>query len=1153
MKNRLPIYLTLLWVWAGLTAARAQSPYNVYFGDIHSQTWYSDGNKEQDTNTYKKPVAKAITYAREVAHNMNFLGVSDHNHAGSSDLHMNPGYWRAGNAEADSMNQDGVFVGLYGQEWGVINNGGHVLIYGTNKLFGWEPGNYDVYVSEYNYNMLFDSVKKYGGFCYLAHPQQTDYSGIFSNAYNASWDSVVVGSAMKNGPALTRAYTESDPSSTDYTSRYHDLLRLGYHVAPCSNQDNHYTNFGNLNQQRTAVLAASLTRANMLDALRKRRTYATEDHNLQLRLEVGSHQMGEIFSMGGSIPFRVKVVEPDGDPMATIELRYGVPGSGAAPTTLTSVAGQDSLVFSQPQTLGSTYYYYAYVRESNGREACSAPMWITIVTNSAPSSFAQLSPANASPGQDVGGMLTWQPSSGANQYDVYLGTDTAFSTPVSSNQTGTSYSYSGLSYSTTYDWKVVAKNEIGQVTASGAPWDFITHGPPPGAFSMVSPPNSATSLQLSGMLTWYSSPNATAYDVYLANVNPPPVRIDSNLADTSVSYHGLSPGTTYFWKIVAKNQNGALAASNAVSSFTTANVPLSPSDAAADNVTLNGIQFHWTDHATDENGYRVYRSLSSGGPFAQVGGDLSPNSASFADTGLQIDQRCFYRIVPFNDQGEGGFAEFNRATLAGTPGTPGVSGASYRSVTITIDPGPNPATTQFSIAGGIDSIGSFVQQDGSLGASPAWRTMAGWGGGSGVTVTGLHQCRQYVFAVTARNGDSVWTSQGVQSAQGLPCFSVARSIGGGWDIVSLPVEGTDASLASSFPNALSKAFSYEGGYVRHDTLRRKAGYWIKFDTSSVFTFSGDPDGEDSIPVVVGWNLVGSVSVPVDVASIHSEPANLLTSPFFGYDGMYVVADSLRPIKGYWVKARAGGNLIISSPGGSIIPAATRRPELASASPNSFSFEDQMGHRQVLYIGEPDPGGESAQSREVPPMPPQEAFDVRFQSQRYGESLPDEHMPSQRFPVTIQSGGKPVKFSWHIQGDQNRLFALVRGSGIVKLGSEGSTILPADTRRVDLEVRNVHSQPLPVKFALHQNYPNPFNPSTSIRYDLPVDSRVRLTVYNLLGVVVSKLVDEVQAAGYHVARWEPAAASGIYFYRIEAASTENPAVSYREVKRMIMIK
>ena len=124
---------------------------------------------------------------------------------------------------------------------------------------------------------------------------------------------------------------------------------------------------------------------------------------------------------------------------------------------------------------------------------------------------------------------------------------------------------------------------------------------------------------------------------------------------------------------------------------------------------------------------------------------------------------------------------------------------------------------------------------------------------------------------------------------------------------------------------------------------------------------------------------------------------------------------------------------------------------------------------------------------------------------------------------------------------------------ITLGASGTTQLSPETRRVVLEVQSSGPQTLPSEFALHQNYPNPFNPTTSIRYDLPVESRVRLVVYNLLGVVVSKLVDQVQPAGYHIARWEPAEASGIYLYRIEAAGTQNSSGSFRDVKRMVVIK
>lgn len=77
-------------------------------------------------------------------------------------------------------------------------------------------------------------------------------------------------------------------------------------------------------------------------------------------------------------------------------------------------------------------------------------------------------------------------------------------------------------------------------------------------------------------------------------------------------------------------------------------------------------------------------------------------------------------------------------------------------------------------------------------------------------------------------------------------------------------------------------------------------------------------------------------------------------------------------------------------------------------------------------------------------------------------------------------------------------------------------------------------PVPSRIELFQNYPNPFNPSTQIAYELPVSSRVRLTVYDVLGDQVAVLADGMQTAGQHVATWDATGrATGIYFSRLEA--------------------
>jgi hypothetical protein len=89
--------------------------------------------------------------------------------------------------------------------------------------------------------------------------------------------------------------------------------------------------------------------------------------------------------------------------------------------------------------------------------------------------------------------------------------------------------------------------------------------------------------------------------------------------------------------------------------------------------------------------------------------------------------------------------------------------------------------------------------------------------------------------------------------------------------------------------------------------------------------------------------------------------------------------------------------------------------------------------------------------------------------------------------------------------------------------------------------------LPEEFALRQNYPNPFNPRTTINYELPSTLVVDLSVYNLLGQRVARLINERQEAGYHQAEWDASGiSSGVYFYKIQAGD-------FLAVKKMILLR
>jgi pectinesterase len=89
--------------------------------------------------------------------------------------------------------------------------------------------------------------------------------------------------------------------------------------------------------------------------------------------------------------------------------------------------------------------------------------------------------------------------------------------------------------------------------------------------------------------------------------------------------------------------------------------------------------------------------------------------------------------------------------------------------------------------------------------------------------------------------------------------------------------------------------------------------------------------------------------------------------------------------------------------------------------------------------------------------------------------------------------------------------------------------------------------LPTKYELYQNYPNPFNPTTSIKYQLPKNGKVKISVYDILGSEIYKLVNEEQAAGSYEVKFNAAnLASGVYFYRIEASD-------FIQSKKMILLK
>ena len=94
--------------------------------------------------------------------------------------------------------------------------------------------------------------------------------------------------------------------------------------------------------------------------------------------------------------------------------------------------------------------------------------------------------------------------------------------------------------------------------------------------------------------------------------------------------------------------------------------------------------------------------------------------------------------------------------------------------------------------------------------------------------------------------------------------------------------------------------------------------------------------------------------------------------------------------------------------------------------------------------------------------------------------------------------------------------------------------------------------LPGEFQLAQNYPNPFNPVTTLHYDLPENSHVKITIFDMLGGEVKTLINKTQDAGSKSVIWNAtndygkSVSAGIYLYQIKAGE-------HLQTKKMVLLK
>lgn len=403
--------------------------------------------------------------------------------------------------------------------------------------------------------------------------------------------------------------------------------------------------------------------------------------------------------------------------------------------------------------------------------------------------------------------------------------------------------------------------------------------------------------------------------------------------------------------------------------------------------------------------------------------------------------------------------------------------------------------------------------------------------------------------------------------------ALSEQLQNGWNMLAVPFVAGDMRKTTLYPTAASFAYDYVGGsYQREDTLKNGIAYWMKFPPAQSVAFSGVAFTPETLIVVPGWNMIGSISYPALTSTIVTV-GTVLKSFYYGYlSSGYYAEDTLKPALGYWIKVSALGKLIITPapaipPAGSSSVVVNEGQEEGKSSVANFmkkegfqqlTIKDAASQERSVYFS-----GEQKEidvkALELPPSQPS-GLDVRFISQRMAE-MPDgqDEVRKVEFPILITGAVYPLSVSWEQSaGNTYVLEVQLKGqkSKEYPMSERGSFVINEDELiKMKIRITNETKIALPKEYAMYQNYPNPFNPTTKIQYDLPKSSRVSLRVYNVIGQEVMTLVNEDKAAGRYVAELNGNnLPSGVYYYRIEAHQKEGGATNdFTTVRKFLLLK
>ncbi len=319
---------------------------NHYAGQLHNHSALSGG--------WGSPGEIYAKSARE-AH-MDFFALTDHSdsfvgaEAGAIDADgssLSPS-WAEGKQAAKAASK-GDFAAIFGYEmtWGEAHSLGHINTFGTS---GWQTGNQLSSLEAY----LTALAQAPGSVSQFNHPGNAYGTFDGFRDYDPQYDRVM---------QLMEVFGEP---GTEYLSEYFEALDAGWHLAPTAGSFCYDPDFGNA---RTVILAQTLSESSLLQALRQRRAYATQDADLRLEFQLNGADMGGFIKKSEVPELTARFQDETDGAVGKVEV-LTIHGRVLAIREITESVGEMTL------TLPGGYpYYLLRITQADGDIAISAPVW----------------------------------------------------------------------------------------------------------------------------------------------------------------------------------------------------------------------------------------------------------------------------------------------------------------------------------------------------------------------------------------------------------------------------------------------------------------------------------------------------------------------------------------------------------------------------------------------------------------------------------------------------------------------------------------------------------------------------------------------------------------------------------------------------------